>query len=354
MVQRGRYLVILCTVVGASAASMSLAHGQSREDSVNALALFEEGRSLMALANYDGARAKFEASIALIPNPGASMNLGVCYRQLGKAASAWSAFREAHTIAEANGRAEMAAEAKAAAQELEGDLSSIVIHGDKLSANPDFMRVVTISRNDKTIDPRLFGQVIFVDPGPQRVEVVAPGYQTYSRVLRVSPGERQSVALPAPRPESTADSQDNASAGDAQNRITDAILNPPPGRHHPVRHALGIVVMSAGASALVSSLGLGWSSGQTRDRAFASGDCSVSTSLCTSGGQATMDSARRQATLANLAAGTGALLIGAGVVLYLSASWGKAGEADKPGSATATIAPVLTGDGAGLTLTGRF
>ena len=64
-----------------------------------AVALFEEGRTLMKAGKYDEACPKFEQSVAMMRSVGALLNLADCYDKEGKTASAWAGFRAAASAA---------------------------------------------------------------------------------------------------------------------------------------------------------------------------------------------------------------------------------------------------------------
>ncbi|MBL8743281.1 MAG: hypothetical protein JNK04_19355, partial [Myxococcales bacterium] len=67
-------------------------------------ALFESAKQRMEAGDYAGACAKFDASQSLDPAIGTLLHLGDCYERIGRTASAWAAFLEAASLAEAAGQ----------------------------------------------------------------------------------------------------------------------------------------------------------------------------------------------------------------------------------------------------------
>ncbi|MBK7777474.1 MAG: hypothetical protein IPI43_25675 [Sandaracinaceae bacterium] len=82
------------------------ADAQSTGSQAAAEALFREGRRLMEEGNYDEACPKFEASNRLDVAVGTLLNLGVCWEQGGRLASAWATFLEAAALAARTGSPE--------------------------------------------------------------------------------------------------------------------------------------------------------------------------------------------------------------------------------------------------------
>src|SRR5690242_14086811 len=89
--------------------------------------LFDEGRALMTKKDYAGAISKLEQSQQLDPAVGTLLNLGECYLALGRTASAWSAYRDAASLAATTKQADRERYASKKAQELEARLSRLEV-----------------------------------------------------------------------------------------------------------------------------------------------------------------------------------------------------------------------------------
>lgn len=110
-------------------------------------------------------------------------------------------------------------------------------------------------------------------------------------------------------------------------------------------------LLTGGAGALVAGAGLvvGVTAFSAWDKPFEDGDCDRDTLVCSPEGQAATDKARDRTLLANILVGVGAIAMGAGAVLYLTA------PDASPESAQATrITPTLGPNGVGVAISGRF
>jgi hypothetical protein len=74
-------------------------------DQAAAEALFNEAKKLVAAGDFEHACPKFAESNRLDPGSGTLLNVGACYEQIGKLASAWGAFNETAVTARNTGDA---------------------------------------------------------------------------------------------------------------------------------------------------------------------------------------------------------------------------------------------------------
>jgi hypothetical protein len=148
--------------------------------------LFDEGRSLMAKKDYAAASAKLEQSQQLDPAVGTLLNLGECYTALGRTASAWSAYRDAASLAATTKQTDRERYANQKARELDARLSRLEL----AVASPARVPGLTITRNGVLVPEGLWGAAIPVDPGTQHVEAKAPGYVAWSGDTLVDEGAR--------------------------------------------------------------------------------------------------------------------------------------------------------------------
>ncbi len=142
------------------AATEERAVATSEQETAEATAdrLFREGRELLKQGKYDEACPKLEQSHRLDPALGTLLNLGVCYEELGKVASAWRVYRQvasqAHELAQFE-RETLAQERLAA---LEAELPRIVL--DFEGSLP-----ISVSLNDQPLPSATWNQPLLVDPG---------------------------------------------------------------------------------------------------------------------------------------------------------------------------------------------
>jgi hypothetical protein len=152
----------------------------SAEDRAAADALYEEAGKLMQAKRWAEACPKLEASLKLDPGIGTSLRLGFCYEQLGRTASAWSAYNDAEAMARKAGD-KRADEAARHAKEVEHLLSRL-----QLDVAPENRGGgVEIRRDGKTIDPAAWASAIPIDPGTHVIEASGPGRQPWKMTVTI-------------------------------------------------------------------------------------------------------------------------------------------------------------------------
>jgi hypothetical protein len=160
----------------------------------SAQALFDHGRKLMEAQQYAQACAKFAASHQLDPAVGTLLNLAYCWKQVGRSASAWTAYREAASLAYFRRQAEREAFARAEARELEARLARLEIR----IAQPTDPELEV--RRDGVVVPRdAWGIELPVDPGEHTIEAEAPGRDRFMTTVFVHPESKAMVVVPALR-----------------------------------------------------------------------------------------------------------------------------------------------------------
>jgi hypothetical protein len=145
-----------------------------------AIALFEEGRSLLEAGRLSEACEKLAASHALRPAAGTLLNLGECFERRHMTATAWITFQDAQSEARRAGDRDRAAEAARRIAVLEPKLARLVVRV------PDRLRESATVRRDGADVPRAaWGTAVPVDPGTHVVAVSGPGIVAWSRSVDV-------------------------------------------------------------------------------------------------------------------------------------------------------------------------
>jgi hypothetical protein len=324
-----------------SAASASAQAGAS--DKAAAEALFDQGVRLMKQNSFADACPKLEESERADPAVGTLLYLGECYERVGKTASAWATFREAASLAGTSNQTDRARVASGRAQDLEPKLSRLSVE-----LSPDVAQIpgVVVKRGSQRIEASLYGTPLPVDPGDYRIEVSAPGYDTWSTPIKVeSGGASASVRIPAliKAKESAAPTPPPAAAsasGPAQPEPATA----------PIAHAtstqqvLGLVVGGVG----VIGVGLGSYFGirAISKNSDAETHCPKGALCNDNDGVNLSDKARQDAAASNIAFIAGGVLVATGAVLYLT---GGSSDADR-----VALVPVLGPGSAAASISGRF
>jgi tetratricopeptide (TPR) repeat protein len=157
-------------------------------------ALFDQGRKLMRLELYGEACPKFAESHRIDPTLGTLLNLAYCWKQLGKTASAWSAYREASLLAVWQQQAQREAFARQEADALEPQLAKLRVA--VTVPEPDLV----VRRDGVVVPPEAWGEPIAIDPGAYRIEALCPGRRAFATTVIVPPAGAIEVVVPALEP----------------------------------------------------------------------------------------------------------------------------------------------------------
>ncbi|MEM6787333.1 MAG: hypothetical protein AAF715_07415 [Myxococcota bacterium] len=164
---------------------------QSAADSAIAEALFQDGRALMKAGKAAEACPKFAQSYRVEPKVGTLLNLAGCYEEVGRTASAWSAYTEAAASARRQGQTGRAGYATERAAALKEVLTRLVIRHE--GTTPGLM----VRLGDQTLAAATLGTPLPVDPGAVRLRAAAEGKQPWSTTVEAPPGPAQiEVVIP--------------------------------------------------------------------------------------------------------------------------------------------------------------
>jgi hypothetical protein len=310
----------------------------AQDDKAAAEALFDEAKKLMAAKRYGEACPKFADSQRLDPGVGTLLNLGLCYKQVGQTASAWSAYREAASLARSEGQPDREELARQEAAGLEPRLTKLVI---EVPADTARISGLEIKRDGGVVPQSLWGMAAPVDPGTQSIDVSAPNKKPLHLEAKAEgPGATSKVVVPpledAPPPPVAV-----ASPGDAKPDPA----TPPPDQgakdEHPGRTQRIIGYSVAGAGVLTGAVGT-WFCLLSVAETKAADDTSNPEHKAQH--QSDAQSAR---TVGFVGVGVGAAALIGGIVIIVTAP--RAGKA-----ADLMLVPQVAERGGGLTLRGRF
>ena len=315
----------------------------AQNDKAAAEALFDQGVRLMKQNSFSDACPKLEESERIDPAVGTLLYLGECYERVGKTASAWATFREAASLANNSNQADRARVAGGRAQDLEGKLSRLSIE-----LAPDVARIagVVVKRSGQRLESSLYGTPLPVDPGEYRVEVSAPGYETWTTPIKVEAGGASaSVRVPGlvKSPEAPVTPTPAAQASANADKKASARLLAPAKHGLTTGQTFGLVVGGVG----LIGLGLGSYFGvrAISNNSDAEEECNAD-NRCSQAGIDLTDKAGKDATAANIAFAAGGALVAIGGVVFLST-----GPSDRDRVA---LVPLLGPGTAAASISGSF
>jgi hypothetical protein len=301
----------------ALAASPALAQAPSKDVRAAAVALFDEGRALMAAGKHAEACPKLAESQQLDPGIGTLFNLSDCYERIGRTATAWLGFRDVASQALAAGQTEREKVARQRAAALEPRLSklSVVVSAEGQAKG------VKVQRDGVAVGEALWGTPVPVDPGAHAVSAEAPGRAPWEKSVRVDqpgvvtvevPPLAEERAAPAPR-----------APGEAPTATPRAAPIPPRAAAPAApagawRSPAGIVAMGAGAVGVGAGTALAFMAKSKFDESNDTGHCNAE-GQCDSTGLALRDDAVAQGNIATAVFVAGAALAVGGAILWLSA-----------------------------------
>lgn len=265
--------------------------------------LFKEGVSLLDRGDYSAACERLKASNDLEKAPGTLINLADCYERLGKLASAWAAYESAAVEAEKLNRRTWAIQAQKKSAALAPRLSYLVVRLEQPVVG------MSLFLDQIALPASALGAKLPLDSGPHKLEVRAPGYQTWSTTFDdIRESEVRLIAVPPfnkvrpPPPKN----QDQRTPG----APTDERLG--------LGRGIALGVMGVGGVSLLLGSYFGLSAKSQRDRAYDDGLCRDEgpRTLCTPQGTSTIDAARDHATASNWLVGVGSTLLVGGAVSY--------------------------------------
>jgi hypothetical protein len=318
-------------------------------DEAGAQQLFDEGRALMNKRDYARACPKFEASRRADPAAGTILNLANCYEKNGQVASAWVTFKDAAVAAHQTGRKEWEIRARHEIEDLERQLSYLVVHvAPAAAATPGLV----IDRDGRALLPEMLGTPLPTDPGTHHLEARAPGKVTFRVDVTVAarPGSQDvnvpalanlppplvAVSPPAPaRPTPVADDASSRQVGnDGQGRRTVGV----------VMGAVGIAAVGVGAVTGILTI----TKNHQASACPSDGPCASAAAVDASNSARTLG----DVSTASFIAG-GALLAG-GVLVYLLAPREEHKTTPASAARSLSLAPLVGSSSAGVGVSGSF
>ena len=305
----------------------------AQDSAAAAEVLFSDARALADKGDFAAACPKFAESQRLDPGMGTLYNLGDCYEHVGRTASAWAAFREVASQAQAAGQSARETDARQRAAVLEKVLTRVTIE----VRNPP--PGVVIERDGVRVGAAQWGLSLPLDPGPHTLVVKAPAKKDWTKTFDVP--QKGAMVVPVPVLEDAPPEPALPRGPDAETGPTNA------GR---TQRTIGLVVSGVGVAALgvVAVFGL-ISMGHKSD---VDKNCSA-VNGCNADGAAASESAVHTGNASTGFFIGGAVLVAGGVLLFATAP--ASNDHKKAGAATRIQAmPLVTPSLAGAGMSGSW
>jgi len=277
--------------------------------------LFDDARALMKEGRFAEACPKLAESQALDPGGGTLLNLGICWKQEGRTATAHRILSDALAQARTDGRSDRVATAERHLAELAPRLSRLTIVVPPRGLPEDV--TVTIDGSPVTREP--WGTALPVDPGEHELTATQPGHEDFSQKFELgAEADSKQLFIPELPPLSTPNPvplppplAPEPVAVEPPHPVPAAA--PPPPQDNQTR-TVGWALVGGGAA----SMALGTYFGARALSLKADSDRYYDGTHCTQ--QSCVDDfnqAKSSALVSDIALGVGAVAIGAGLYLVL-------------------------------------
>jgi hypothetical protein len=319
---RARAIMLAATTV---AAGMMAAGDARADDAAQAEELFQRAKALMQRGGFAEACPKLVQAQALHGGGGTLLALAMCHEGEGKLGSALLEFREAHALATRTARRDRAELAEERIRALEPRVSRLV---------PVFARRggVTVQIDGVTVRDEQWTSGVPVDGGEHVVRAAAPGKRAWTTRTRVaSSGQSVRVEIPELADGASPDAPPTQPARPARDERSALML---PGVATAIA---GVAALGVGTYFGVAALGK-----KSESRPHCQG------TVCDPTGYALNDDAKRDARVADIVLGAGAVVAATGALLIVLGA--RRDAPDGPVTATAFALP----GGGGAALQGAF
>jgi hypothetical protein len=298
-------------------------------DQAAGVAMFQEAKKLASAGDFLRACPKFVEAQRLFPTTGTLLNLGNCYQQTGKLASAWGAFKQAEIAARNGGDADRQEEAAKRARALEDSLSKLTI-----SAAGAAGTTLEVRRDGGIVGEGQLGTAVPVDAGEHVIEVTAPGRKKWTAKVQVEAG---GVNVAVNIPDLPPETKPEVSTAEG-------------GAWGPQRIA-GVAIGGAGLVGLVVGAVFG-AQAISKNSASKAACSPTDASFCNDMGVTLRQDAKAAGTVSTVGLAVGGVLVAGGVVLVLTAPVAKAKETARV--AWVALVPRAPGGDVGMSLQGSW
>lgn len=292
----------------------------------------------MADGKAESACPKFEGAQKIAPTAGTLLNLANCYEKTGRVASAWASFRDAITLARSASRNDLAEGAQKRAAALEPRLARLTITVSAVAPG------IEVTRDGSLVPREAWSMAVPVDPGEHVIEAHAPGRKAM-RLSVEAPAEGAVATVNVPELEAAPLAAEPAHESRETSSAPAPVASPDTADSNrgATQRWVGIGLGALGVVDLAVTGIIALHAGSLNSDSKA--ECrSDQPNLCTARGKELRDDARSSGNLATGGTILGAALVGAGVVVFLTAPHGH-DRAPQSGSTSPQRPVIATGRG---------
>jgi hypothetical protein len=162
----------------------------TQENLGRAQVLFDQAAAHFTEGKLEEACAEYKASYELGHKTTAILNVGICEEKRGRFATAWSAYREASTVAVRAGKDALANDAGERASRLDPKLAKIrIVLAYRLAG-------LQIKLDGQVIPTAALATALPIDSGRHVLEASAEGYESWQESVTASDGVPTEIKLP--------------------------------------------------------------------------------------------------------------------------------------------------------------
>ncbi|WP_437282144.1 hypothetical protein WME90_16735 [Sorangium sp. So ce375] len=323
---------VLSLVAASLAALSARAEPPDREGQIAAQALHHQARAAMDRRDFESACPKLEEAARLLPDGfGIAFTLGRCYESSGRLASAWKSYSVAQALAERIGNAERSARAREHSEALRPRLATLAL------VVPEAVRGIAgleVRRDGIPVGPAQWGAPIPVDRGAHVLVATAPGRGRWEKTITIAedgapiaevieapPAVEAPPKAAAPGPIAAVSAPRAASPASppAPVRRAPARRTAPSSETSSVQHTAGLVIGGVGVAGLGIGSAFGLDAIVNKKRGKEGLNCTAAASDCNHTIARFWGEGRTSATLSDIFFAGGGIMIGAGVLLLLTA-----------------------------------
>lgn len=305
-------------------------NAQSAGSKAAAEAIFEQGKQLMQAGDFGQACTKFEASQKLDQGVGTLLYLADCYEKLGRTASAWATFKEAASVAGAQGQETRQKLAVQRARALEPGLAKLTI---EVAPGNESILGFEVRSDGVAVPPAQYATPFPIDPGTHHIEASAPGKRSHSENINVTRGVSHITLplltdlIPPGTPSATAGQASNATSNSSSSGASSVLVASAAMPTEPTDDSSSdqgktqrtLSYIAGGLGVVGVGLGTYFGIAALHDNSSSKDNCRPDPNSCTELGYSQRQDALREGRISTVSFVAGGALLATAAILFFTA-----------------------------------